>query len=81
VILSFESAGLLKGKLVARSFNDAQHSIGAGFIRAYGARISVGEIETDGTEPDLFLHIEKAFGQVLGPVLWDSSECGGPPGG
>jgi len=69
MIFPFESAGLLQGKLVARSFNDAQHSIGPGFIRADGAGIFVGEIEANGTEPDLLLHIEKAIGQVLGKVF------------
>ena len=69
VILPFERTGLLQGKLVARSFNDAQHSVGAGFIRAYGARIYIGKIETDGTEPDLLFHVEQALGQVLGKFL------------
>jgi hypothetical protein len=66
VIFPFKSTRLLQGKLVARSFNDAQHSIGPGFIRADGAGILFGEIEANGTEPDLLLYIEKALGQALG---------------
>jgi len=81
VILSFESAGFLQGKLVARSFNDAQHSVGAGVVRAYNTGILFGEIETDGTEPDLLFDIEKAFGQALGKFFWTPQNVEGHPGG
>jgi hypothetical protein len=81
VIFSFKRTGLLQSKLVARSFNDAQHSSGPGFIRADGARIFVGEIKANGTEPDLFFHIEKAPGQVLRKFLGTPQNVEGHPGG
>jgi hypothetical protein len=80
VILSLKSTGLLQRKLIARSFNDAQNPIGPGFIRTYGARVFVGEIEANRTEPDPLFHVEKAFCQVLGKVSGTPQDVEGHPG-
>jgi hypothetical protein len=65
MVSSIKCPGVFDGDKVIGAFYDAEDLSVSALILAYPTRFLIRQIKTDGTEADLFLHIQNRSGQSL----------------
>ena len=66
MVPSTKGSGVFDGNQVIRAFNDTEDFTVPMLILADPTRIFIRQVEADGTEMNLLLHIQNGPGQLLG---------------